>query len=330
MDHLSIPGIQFSHMIGQALANLVNSPGECEQQIFQERRKTEYVPDAGCALAYLCCSFRAGRTFRLPLTKRGVLLLDKDQYYLGDNTVFKRTLHNTYMFLDPRDGVNFGIMFFGQWEEWLTRQFVTAVKPGMTVLDIGAHSGYFSLIAGTRVGPTGTVHAFEPLPFHHKNFLKSVSVNGCAGRVHLHRVMLSNKSGETEIRTRGEGGAVYTFHGLDEISETTTVYKVPKVVLTDYLPNLRADVIKIDVDDSAPIVMDSVYKVIDNSGPMTIFMEYQPVFWEGHDRLAALHGLQQRGFRFHILHHDGRVEPTTPQALALYNGVQWLDLMVVR
>ncbi|MDA5110852.1 FkbM family methyltransferase [Brevibacillus thermoruber] len=143
--------------------------------------------------------------------------MDKDQMYLGDHTVFKKTRYDTFMFLDPRDGVNFGIMLFGQWEEAVTRQFITAVKPGMTVLDLGAHSGYYSLLAGTRVGPSGSVHSFEPLPFHHKNFLKSVSVNGCHGRVHLHRVMLSNTRGEMEIRTRGEGGALYSCHRRDII-----------------------------------------------------------------------------------------------------------------
>ncbi|MDA5108932.1 hypothetical protein O3V59_11220 [Brevibacillus thermoruber] len=125
-------------------------------------------------------------------------------------------------------------------------------------------------------------------------------------------------------------GVDNSFHGLDEISETTTVYKVQKGILTDYLPSLKADVIKIDVDDSAPIIMDSVFEVIDNSGPMTIFMEYQPIFWKKYNPLPVLHGLEQRGFQFNILHHDGRVENTSPQELADYDGVQWLDLMLVR
>lgn len=257
--------------------------------------------------------------------------LNRDHYYLGDHTILMKTLHDTYMFLDPRDGVNLGILLWGQWEEWVTRQFISAIKPGMTVLDLGAHSGYFSVLAGVRVGPNGTVHSFEPLPFHHKNFLKSVSINGCSGRVHLHRVMLSNTRGEATIRTnKDEGGAVITFHGVNEICDTQEV-KVTKGILTDYLPSLKADVMKIDVDDSAPLIMDSVFQVVDNSGPMTIFMEYQPIpHWNGHDPLPALQGFAQRGFQFNILHHDGRIEPTTPQELVRYDRADNLDLMLVR
>lgn len=266
------------------------------------------------------------RTYR----RLRVLLMFKDAFYLGDHTIFKKTLHDTFMFLDPREGVNFGILLFGQWEEWVTRQFIAAVKPGMTVLDIGAHCGYYSMLAGTRVGIEGSVHSFEPLPFHHRNFLKSASVNGCSSRVHLHRVMLSDTRGDTEIKTAGEGGANYTFHGLNEISDTTTVYNVPKQILTDYLPNLKANVIKIDVDDGAPIVMDTLLPVIDNSGPMTVFMEYEPEFWSGHDDLSMLQSLADRGFQFKILHRDGHVESTSPQALVTYNIVQNLDLMLTR
>src|SRR3989344_1154319 len=38
------------------------------------------------------------------------------------------------------------------------------VKPGMTVVDIGAHIGYFTRLLSKAVGPGGRVFAFEPEP----------------------------------------------------------------------------------------------------------------------------------------------------------------------
>lgn len=38
------------------------------------------------------------------------------------------------------------------------------VRPGATVVDVGAHSGYFSLLAAHQVGPNGRVMALEPNP----------------------------------------------------------------------------------------------------------------------------------------------------------------------
>lgn len=36
------------------------------------------------------------------------------------------------------------------------------LQPGMTVLDVGAHIGYYTLLAATCVGPRGRVFAVEP------------------------------------------------------------------------------------------------------------------------------------------------------------------------
>lgn len=38
------------------------------------------------------------------------------------------------------------------------------MQPGDKVLDLGAHKGYFTLLASQKVGPTGEVLAFEPHP----------------------------------------------------------------------------------------------------------------------------------------------------------------------
>jgi hypothetical protein len=55
-------------------------------------------------------------------------------------------------------------IFAGNFEE-AERQFMERfLKPNMIVLDIGAHHGFYTLLASHKVGPTGQVIAFEPLP----------------------------------------------------------------------------------------------------------------------------------------------------------------------
>ncbi len=53
-------------------------------------------------------------------------------------------------------------MWAGSYEPELVNLFKRALKPGMTVLDIGANIGYFSVLAAGLVGNSGQVHAFEP------------------------------------------------------------------------------------------------------------------------------------------------------------------------
>lgn len=72
------------------------------------------------------------------------------------------TIPEGQIILNPDDPVVSGALMLGVHEPTFRRYFTAAITPGMTVLDIGANIGYYTLIASTRVGPAGTVIAFEP------------------------------------------------------------------------------------------------------------------------------------------------------------------------
>src|SRR5271154_1923841 len=58
--------------------------------------------------------------------------------------------------------------------------FVTRLlKPGMTVLDVGAHHGLYTLLASKRVGPEGKVFAFEPATRERTALLQHSRLNRC-------------------------------------------------------------------------------------------------------------------------------------------------------
>src|ERR1700686_1977979 len=63
--------------------------------------------------------------------------------------------------LNPNDPVVSGALAFGVYEKPETRFFCAACKPGMTVLDIGAHVGYYTALAMVRV-EGGNIIAIEP------------------------------------------------------------------------------------------------------------------------------------------------------------------------
>lgn len=52
----------------------------------------------------------------------------------------------------------------GRYEPEQTALFKSLITPGSVVLDIGAHVGYYTLLASTLTGPQGHVLAFEPNP----------------------------------------------------------------------------------------------------------------------------------------------------------------------
>lgn len=51
---------------------------------------------------------------------------------------------------------------YGFFDEAVTWLALRSVRPGVTVIDVGAHFGYFTLLFAHLVGPEGKVVAFEP------------------------------------------------------------------------------------------------------------------------------------------------------------------------
>jgi FkbM family methyltransferase len=65
---------------------------------------------------------------------------------------------------DLRDGIAREVCFLGGYGPQETRLLCTLLAPGMTVIDVGANWGYFTLVAASIVGPRGRVIALEPEP----------------------------------------------------------------------------------------------------------------------------------------------------------------------
>lgn len=99
--------------------------------------------------------------------------------YLGDGLVLARILGRHKIFLRSADrGFACHVMLDGYWEMWLTQFLARRVKLGMTVIDVGANFGYFTLLLGDLVGAAGHVIAVEPNPDAASLLQESVLLNG--------------------------------------------------------------------------------------------------------------------------------------------------------
>jgi FkbM family methyltransferase len=82
--------------------------------------------------------------------------------------------------VDPRDMIGSHILRTGVWESE-TAGFVQGwLRPGMTMVDAGAHVGQYTLLASAVVGPAGRVVAFEPHPVLNQVLRRNVIRAGCA------------------------------------------------------------------------------------------------------------------------------------------------------
>lgn len=120
--------------------------------------------------------------------------------YLGDNLILTRVLGRFKMFVDTTDlSSACHLIADGYWEMGTTKFLESLLKPGMTVVDIGARFGYYSLIAAAAVGPDGRVHAIEADPRNFEILQKNVDINGFGSAftqtIHTHRITLLDAKG---------------------------------------------------------------------------------------------------------------------------------------
>ena len=84
-----------------------------------------------------------------------------------------KTFFGENMFIVYPEFVSMFIYRDGYYEEGLTNMILRYLKPAMTFCDVGAHFGFFSLLASAIVGGKGRVYSFEPTPETYSVLLKN-------------------------------------------------------------------------------------------------------------------------------------------------------------
>lgn len=90
----------------------------------------------------------------------------------------------------------------GRYEPEVTAAFHLHCRPGMTVFDIGANAGHHTVLLSKLCGPSGHVHAFEPLPENAACLLETLRINNLRN-VTVHQLAVAETEGEAEFRFSG-------------------------------------------------------------------------------------------------------------------------------
>ena len=85
------------------------------------------------------------------------------------------------------------------YEPETTRLLLNFLKARQTFIDVGAHIGYFTLLAARAVEPTGRVYAFEPAPANRDLLLRNIRVNGYNAIVTVVPKVVCDRSGAVSL-----------------------------------------------------------------------------------------------------------------------------------
>ena len=158
-------------------------------------------------------------------------------------------------------------MLRDRFELGTTRLFEETLKPGDSVLDIGANVGYFTVLGAKLVGPQGKVFAFEPEPSNYDVLLKNLELNGHMNVITLPKAV-SNQKGTAELIISDLDSG---FHSLAHLNlpERGTV-TVETITIDDFMEENgwpQIDLVKMDIEGGEPYALDFV--IADFKGLLT-------------------------------------------------------------
>jgi FkbM family methyltransferase len=171
---------------------------------------------------------------------------------LAPSTLFNATLPNgCTVACNLQDHIQRLIYFLGAYEPVEAYLFTLLLKEGMTVIDIGANIGQYSLLAATKVGDRGSVHSFEPVPSTFARLKTNVDDNNLKN-IHLNQSALHNEKGTITMSLSEEmlqNLGAYSVGG----GNSKNAVEVPTIRLDDYIQEhniSKIDLVKIDIEGS--------------------------------------------------------------------------------
>ena len=144
------------------------------------------------------------------------------------------------------------------------------LRPGMVVLDIGAHIGFYSILVADLVGPSGRVYCFEAYRPNYRTLTRNLRANHF-GWAEPYNLALSDRTGTATLSLNpiNDGG-----HSLGSMANNPNLIgwdwtklrkTVPTTTIDEFIREKgigRVDFIKIDVEGAETLVFSGASKLL--------------------------------------------------------------------
>jgi FkbM family methyltransferase len=190
-------------------------------------------------------------------------VLSKLARTIGGTRQVVETFDNSRMVVDLTDFIGTRIFYFGVWEPHLSAFIQRRLSPGQLFCDIGANIGYYTLLAGRVVGPSGSVVAIEPSPTNRAALNENIALNGLSN-VRVIDAAVSDRPGTLTLYhpVSGNMGATTTIASRGFVRETE-VQALPLDELLRPEERQRVRLMKIDVEGAEWPVLSRLLDTID-------------------------------------------------------------------
>jgi FkbM family methyltransferase len=181
-------------------------------------------------------------------------------------------LHGYEMSLNLGYFANRMTFFLERWSDLPTQLATQALlRPGDTMIDVGANEGMVSLLASKLVGPAGKIISFEPNPTPRKNLETAIDRNSISN-ITLYPIGLANSNDSLTLTAPkynpGEGSFGIPAYDPKLVDTLECQVRRGDEVLGSVTPQLM----KMDIEGFEPFALDGLRETIARAKP-TIIME---------------------------------------------------------
>jgi FkbM family methyltransferase len=195
------------------------------------------------------------------------------------------------------------------------------LQPGMTVLDLGAHNGLYSLLASRCVGTRGNVIAFEPSPRERRALRLHLILNRCRNVIVQSDALGSESVQANLFVVEGSQTGCNSLRS-PEVSSGTFTVRVRVTRLDDWLGKQkidRVDFIKLDVEGAELDALKGAAQLLERRPRPVILAEVADVRtlpW-GYRAREIIQHLREREYRWFSLLQDASIEELEIQPMRL-------------
>lgn len=175
--------------------------------------------------------------------------------------------------------------------------FFEYAHPGMRLLDIGAHYGFFALAALRAGGPTARVLCVEPSSKAIQVLCANLEANGARRNVEVVQTALGEADGTLRMLTTGPFGGDYMVVPTQDRTDTVSV-KLRSLRSLMNQTGFQPTHIKIDIEGYEFELLQAAQDVLSALRPL-LFLELhgQALRARGKHPAAVISGLRKTGYR---------------------------------
>jgi len=209
------------------------------------------------------------------------------------------------------DQIQDRIYFFGTWEPEISDYVASALATGDCFVDVGANIGYFSLLAASIVGNSGTVCAIEASPSIFAVLSRNVMRSGFSN-ITLHNKAASDAPSRLPIflGPAENRGATTTVASVAVRKGQHLEAEVPADTLSAIVGEatlLGARLIKIDIEGAEYSLISSIAHLLPRFSAATewlIEISPQAISDQGQSADALLGMFRSAGYELYIIRND--------------------------